>query len=545
MMMGRHQLKLLVAILVLINCWVAAKNIVEDEAYWMSVGRAELNDALNVVVNNNVAKNVILFIGDGMGPNTVTATRIYKYNESGRLTFEEFPHVGLLKTYSVNKQVPDAASSATAMFTGVKVNQKTIGLDANYQINDTTHCKNAGSKRIGLTSLATWAQDAGKSTGFVTNTRITDATPAALYARTSNRKWECNAAMPPSAKNCKDIARQLIEDRPGRNFKVIMGGGKKSFEANSPPNPKEHVDKSLCVRTDRRDLIREWIDDKLSNNLSHQLLTNVSDIQMLDTEQTEYILGLFTNGTMPMEYTRNKKSLGIPSLELMTETAIKVISKNENGFFLMVESGLIDAAHHQSTARLALDETVEFDKTINTSINLLRQLNMLNDTLVIVTSDHANLLSINGYPNRGNNILDVAGISESDDVSYTTLTYSIGYAKRPVYTRQGILVIRQDPKASGNTTIHDYTQQVGIPEETGLHGGSDVVVYAKGPMGHLFHSIHEQNYIAHAIAYATKIGAYQSEQSMNQSYINLSSIYLISTLILSLLYFNEVTVLRF
>jgi len=104
---------------------------------------------------------------------------------------------------------------------------------------------------------------------------------------------------------------------------------------------------------------------------------------------------------------------------------------------------------------------------------------MLNDTLVIVTSDHANLLSINGYPNRGNNILDVAGISESDDVRYTTLTYSIGYAKRPVYTRRGSLVIRQDPAIS-NTTFHDYTQQVGIPEETGLHGGSDVAVYAKG-----------------------------------------------------------------
>lgn len=144
-----------------------------------------------------------------------------------------------------------------------------------------------------------------------------------------------------------------------------------------------------------------------------------------------------------------------------------------------MESGLIDAAHHQSTARLALDETVEFDKTIKTTIELLRQLNMLDDTLVIVTSDHANLLSINGYPKRRSNILGVAGVSESDYVKYTTLTYSIGYAKSPVYTRRGTSVIRQDPTVS-NTTHHDYTQQVGILEETGLHGGSDVAVYAKG-----------------------------------------------------------------
>jgi len=74
-----------------------------------------------------------------------------------------------------------------------------------------------------------------------------------------------------------------------------MGGGKKSFEANSPPNPKETVEKSLCVRSDRRDLIREWIDDKQSNNLSHQFLTNVHDMKSLDTEQTEYVLGESNN----------------------------------------------------------------------------------------------------------------------------------------------------------------------------------------------------------------------------------------------------------
>lgn len=73
----------------------------------MSVGKAELNNALNMAVNNKVAKNVILFIGDGMGPNTVTATRIYKYGESGRLTFEKFPHVGLLKVSTKQLQYID------------------------------------------------------------------------------------------------------------------------------------------------------------------------------------------------------------------------------------------------------------------------------------------------------------------------------------------------------------------------------------------------------------------------------------------------------
>jgi alkaline phosphatase len=69
------------------------------------VGRAELDEALNVAINNKVAKNVILFIGDGMGPNTVTATRIYKHGESGRLTFEKFPHMGLLKVSTVFQNI--------------------------------------------------------------------------------------------------------------------------------------------------------------------------------------------------------------------------------------------------------------------------------------------------------------------------------------------------------------------------------------------------------------------------------------------------------
>lgn len=144
-----------------------------------------------------------------------------------------------------------------------------------------------------------------------------------------------------------------------------------------------------------------------------------------------------------------------------------------------MEGGLIDAAHHKSLARLALDETVQFDKTINMSIQLLKQWNMLDDTLIIVTSDHANSLSINGYAKRGNSILDVAGISQADEVKYTTLTYSIGYAPNPVYKRIGSVIIRQDPSIS-KTTSHNYAQQVGIAEETGVHGGSDVTVYAQG-----------------------------------------------------------------
>ncbi|XP_050524617.1 alkaline phosphatase-like [Daktulosphaira vitifoliae] len=502
---------------------------VEDEQYWKAYGISELKNSLRFggrsQTSEKHAKNLVIFIGDGMGPNTVTAARIYNNGESGRLTFEKFPHIGLLKTYSVNKQVPDAASATTAMFTGVKVNQRVIGLDAYHNLNDTAYCNEP--MKIGLETLATWAQQAGKHTGFVTNSRITDATPAALYAQVSNRKWECDTAIPANTRQCKDIARQLIEDEPGRNFKVIMGGGRQSFVAN-PEDTLKYVDKKVCVRSDGRNLVDDWIRDKNSKNSSYRYVTNLKDMISTNVETTDYVLGLFSEGWMPMDL-KNQKTL--PTLEKMTDMALQVLSKSESGFFLMVEGGSIDLAHHKSMAKQAIEETFELDKAINQTLHLLKLWNILNDTLVVVTSDHASTLSINGYPKRGKSILGVAGTSLVDDVKYTTLTYSIGYAPKAIYTRLGKEVIRQDP------TIYDtsgtFYNQVGIMEETGVHGGNDVVIYAQGPMGYLFHSIHEQSYVAHAVAYATKIGPYQNGLNNSTPPIFNISYLLLTTIMIS------------
>lgn len=148
---------------------------------------------------------------------------------------------------------------------------------------------------------------------------------------------------------------------------------------------------------------------------------------------------------------------------------------------------------------MALEETAEFDKAVNTTVKLLKELNMLDNTLIIVTSDHANLLSINGYPNRGSSIFDVAGKSRVDGVKYTTLTYSVGYSPKPIYTRVGSLVIRQDPTIF-KTTSHEFTQQVGIQESTGVHGGSDVAVHAKGIQ---FYKNEYIQFLIHNIHYRT------------------------------------------
>lgn len=196
---------------------IVVATLKEDIQYWRELANEELEEALSYKWNTNKAKNVIVFVGDGMSPDTITASRIYRAGENSRLAWENFPHIGILKTYNTNKQVPDSASTATALFGGVKTNFDLVGLDANVELNN---CSKSLKTDYHVDSIISWAQTTGKDTGFVTTTRVTHATPAPLYAHSANRRWECESKMPKTAEKCKDIARQLVEDLPGRNIKA-------------------------------------------------------------------------------------------------------------------------------------------------------------------------------------------------------------------------------------------------------------------------------------------------------------------------------------
>lgn len=115
----------------------------------------------------------------------------------------------------------------------------------------------------------------------------------------------------------------------------------------------------------------------------------------------------------------------MPSLGEMTIAAIKVLSNRDNGFILMVEGGMIDQAHHRGNARQALSEVSAFDDAIEKTLDLLK--NEIDESLIIVTADHAHTLSINGYPDRGNSILGVSQNSRFDTIPYTTLSYATGH----------------------------------------------------------------------------------------------------------------------
>ncbi|KRT84627.1 hypothetical protein AMK59_891 [Oryctes borbonicus] len=379
--------------------------------FWRNKAQDTLSQKLLEKHNTNIAKNVIMFLGDGMSIPTLKASRVYLgqlRNQSGEetvLSFEEFPYIGLSKTYCVDRQVPDSACTATAYLGGVKNNDATIGVTAAVALQD---CDASLLDENRVMSIGKWSQDKGKRTGFVTTTRVTHASPAGVYAHTADRDWESDADDVPA--NCKDIAYQLIYDDIGSKLNVIMGGGRRNFIPKTLTDEEGDAGK----RKDEN-LIQTWIKSKEGKNARYvwnkQDLLNVSN-------DTEYLLGLFESDHCKYHLDAEDND---PSLAEMTTKAIEILSNGNNGYFLFVEGGRIDHAHHDTKAQKALDETVEFHKAIQTAVEMTDE----EDTLIVVTSDHAHTMSISGYGVRGNNIFGSPGNAD-DALPYSTLTYANG-----------------------------------------------------------------------------------------------------------------------
>uniref|UniRef100_A0A4W5PBI3 Alkaline phosphatase n=1 Tax=Hucho hucho TaxID=62062 RepID=A0A4W5PBI3_9TELE len=455
----------------------------ENPEFWRAQGAKALQAALNRKLNTNVAKNIMLFLGDGMGITTITAARILKgqmHNQSGEetvMTMDTFPHAGLLKTYSVDFQIPDSSSTATAYLCGVKTNLNTVGVNAAARNGI---CKTQKGNEV--SSILKWAKDAGKSVGIVTTTRVQHATPATTYAHSASRKWYSDADMPASAKKegCTDIASQLLNNT---DIDVIIGGGRKYMTPKGTWDPEYPRDlASSGKRQDGRHLISEWQkmkvgkverEKKLWNN---KLTHNIGYIQPQNS--------LFEPGDLRFDLERDPTM--DPSITETTEKAIRILSKNPKGFFLLVEGGRIDQGHHASRASMALHETVAFDNAVAKGLELTNE----EETLTLVTADHSHAFTFNGYPFRGQSILGKSPLYGKDMLPYTTLMYGNGPGYKVVDNK------RPDIQSK------DYVQLSAVPLDTETHGGEDVAVLARGPMAHLFHGVQEQSYLAHAMAYA-------------------------------------------
>jgi alkaline phosphatase len=442
------------------------------------------------------ARNVILFIGDGMSLATVSAARILEgqlrgqTGEENLLYFERFEHLALSKTYNTNQQTPDSAGTMTAMATGVKTFAGSIAVD---QLARRGDCESvAGSELVTILDLAAMA---GLGTGVVTTTRITHATPAALFARVPDRAWETDTGVPPTAREagCTDIARQLVEYQFGGGIDVVLGGGRRAFLPLDVADPE--YPETQGQRSDKENLIEAW----LERHPDGHYVWNSEQFEALPGVPEGPVLGLFQPSHMHYEHDRPDDMAGEPSIAEMTTRAIEMLSGRENGYFLMVEGGRIDHAHHVNNAWRALTDTIAFAEAIEAAHAMAGD-----DTLIIVTADHGHAMAFGNYGERGNPIAGLAvrpgdGPAEErlmldeDGRPVTVLTYSSG----PGYRAEGRPDFDQvDPFDP------DYRQEALYSYWSASHSGEDVPVYATGPGAEVLFGVIEQNVIYHAMLQA-------------------------------------------
>ncbi|MBD9361711.1 alkaline phosphatase [Methylomonas sp. EbB] len=491
---------ILISTLILAVGTSLAEPVWETPAFWLESGQNRIKAAEQLKANQGFAKNVILFVGDGMGISTITAARILegqrkpgnRGGEENSLSFETAPYVALSKTYSANQQTADSAPTMSAIITGVKTNdgELSVGMQVARQEKSAEVINTYKVK-----TLLEQAEEKGLSTGVVSTARVTHATPAACYAHTSERDWESDTQVPAGA-TVRDIAKQLLDFEYGNGLEVVLGGGRNMFLPETTPDP-EDSDK-FGSRKDGVDLTLRW----LTQYPKAAYVYNKAGFDAIDSKQTEHLLGLFERSHMEYEHDRLGDKGGEPSLTEMTEKAIDILSKNKKGYVLMVEAGRIDHAHHAGNAYRALTETIELSNAVRKALEKTNP----QDTLIIVTADHSHTFTIVGYPQRGNPIMGLVKqtgengfAKDSNGLPYATL----GYANGPGYRGQN-----GRPDLSVVDTSHpDFLQEAAVPLGSETHGAEDVAIFAFGPKAHLFHGVQEQSYIYQVMAHALRFKA--------------------------------------
>jgi alkaline phosphatase len=282
---------------------------------------------LNITAEGEV-KNVILLIGDGMGIGQITVAEIENGEDS--LAIDNLPYMSLISTHSLSSYVTDSAASATALATGYKTNNGVVSKSSDGLI---------------LSTIVEVAESRGLSTGVVTNTRITHATPACFLAHANSRDQESL------------IAEQVLNS----GVDVVLGGGRSYFSSLSPSDKGYDV-----VETTE---------------------------ELLEVESSK-VIGLFTASYMSYDNVRNPEIE--PSLAQMTKKSIDLLSSDPEGFFLMVEGGRIDHASHANDFENTVSETLAFDLAVSEALGYASS---RNDTLIIVTADHetGGLMITGGY----------------------------------------------------------------------------------------------------------------------------------------------------
>lgn len=300
------------------------------------------------------AKNVILMIGDGMGAAHRFAGQLLAAGRNGRLAMDRLPHLGQMHTLSIDREtfVTDSAAAATAIATGMK----TINGSVSMSVDGTPQ----------PTMLEILAQS-GRSTGLVTTCQLTDATPAAFAAHVPHRSDQ------------SEIARQFVQDS---RVDVLLGGGGAYWYPLGEPNPFSDPEPLRAMSRGTAGRLAEDAVDR-----GYRLATTASGLQEAIASGDPRIVGLFAGQELFVQSAEGLGDVYDPAVSLaeMTSSAIDVLSRRPEGFFLMVEESAIDRMAHRNNAPLTLKGVLELDRAVQVAVEFAAD---RDDTLVIVTADH-------------------------------------------------------------------------------------------------------------------------------------------------------------
>lgn len=418
-------------------------------------------------------RNVVVLIGDGLGPVATTAARLMRYGDEGQLAMDAMPSVARMRTWSLDAQTTDAAAAVSAMMTGVRVRNGVVAMDGNTRslpfapgrdpirgVPQADYRCPASANGNASTTLLELAIAKHRATGIVTTARLTSGAAAATYAHVCHRDAEYEAA------------RQAVprgdgyNPRLGRGVDVMLGGGSaywRPFDAAKRPRG----------RPDARELVGEL------QAQGYAVATDLASMNAAPLAPGSRVIGLFDfndadgAGTSPMSYDRDRDPKREPSLAEMTTKAIDMLNASPNGFVLVVEGGRIADALHATDARRALVDAIAFDDAVRATLDRVD----LAKTLVVVAGDHDTPLALIGGSRRG---ADVLGLHlnpqtgkpdvDANGATYTALVFGTG-PNRP------------DHRATLDTptVVHDrYRQESAIKLPAATNAGGDVLVRAAG-----------------------------------------------------------------
>ncbi len=314
---------------------------------------------------------IILFVGEGLAPGRLAMTRIYAGGADKPLRMDSLTYSALLRNYSNDSCIPDNAAAATALATGVKVNNGAVGIDAEGK---------------SLENLIELARASGRMTGIVTNGRLTSPTVASFYAHTSSKS------------DRQSLARDLIEKG---KVDLILGGGSEDFR------PKSQGGK----RADERDLFAEML------GAGYDVVQTRDELDEIPRWRQAKLFGVFGEEELPFASGDDEES-NRPNLADMVRRGIELLQFNSGGYLLVVDAALMRKAVEDNDAERALSETVELDRAVSVALEYAGT----NSTLIVCGDVALGGLIFHGAAPRN---ISGPGLFEPDAAGQPRLTWGI------------------------------------------------------------------------------------------------------------------------